>query len=205
MVVTVIIVMMSLLLPALSKAKQTAYRVNCIGNLKQLHNAEMMYINDNNGYAMDYLYGPSRWWAWYDAWGSPFRNGGYFPSSKVELYSLKGTILDCKGVPDNPEKTKTFDGSTDNHTYWTNYAYNSSFFRRGKVERVLSPSKKILFVDSSHYYIDYDNYSTKLYPSHNGAPNMVFVDGHTGWFKNFTYGVSTTTYRSWFDCSDFFQ
>ena len=47
-VIAVIVILVSLLLPALGSAKRNAMSIQCIGNLKQLGNAVMMYAGDFN-------------------------------------------------------------------------------------------------------------------------------------------------------------
>jgi len=49
-VIAIIGILASLLLPALSKAKQQAYTIVCLGNLKQLQLCAHLYINDYNDY-----------------------------------------------------------------------------------------------------------------------------------------------------------
>ena len=49
-VISVIIMLMSLLLPALQKAKESATRISCLGNMKQLGVAMLSYTSDYNEY-----------------------------------------------------------------------------------------------------------------------------------------------------------
>ncbi|HYG98885.1 MAG TPA: type II secretion system protein [Terriglobales bacterium] len=48
-VIAIIAVLASMLLPALSRAKEAAYRVKCTNNLKQLGVSLQIYADDNNG------------------------------------------------------------------------------------------------------------------------------------------------------------
>jgi prepilin-type N-terminal cleavage/methylation domain-containing protein len=49
-VIAIIAILAALLLPALSRAKQQAWAVQCVNNLKQCQLAAAEYKNDNNGY-----------------------------------------------------------------------------------------------------------------------------------------------------------
>jgi prepilin-type N-terminal cleavage/methylation domain-containing protein/prepilin-type processing-associated H-X9-DG protein len=56
-VVAIIAILAAMLLPALSKARERARAATCINNLKQLSLAVLMYVQDNDEYAMPYYNG----------------------------------------------------------------------------------------------------------------------------------------------------
>lgn len=62
-VISIIAILAALLLPSLAKAKQSAYRIKCVSNLKQLGAAIEMYSGDND----DRLPGPV-WQGFYDTY-----------------------------------------------------------------------------------------------------------------------------------------
>jgi len=43
-------ILLALLMPALKNARESGRRVVCINNLRQIHQTEMLYVNDNDGY-----------------------------------------------------------------------------------------------------------------------------------------------------------
>ena len=49
-VIAIIAILASMLLPALSRAREQARKVKCVSNLKQLGNAMILYTNDNREY-----------------------------------------------------------------------------------------------------------------------------------------------------------
>src|SRR5437660_2568025 len=60
-VIAIIAILASLLLPALSRAKEKASRTVCVGNMKNLGLALAMYTHDNNDLMP--------WCQWYNSYG----------------------------------------------------------------------------------------------------------------------------------------
>jgi len=48
-VIAIIAILASMLLPVLSRAKETGRRIACVNNLRQLNLALRMYVDDNRG------------------------------------------------------------------------------------------------------------------------------------------------------------
>jgi prepilin-type N-terminal cleavage/methylation domain-containing protein/prepilin-type processing-associated H-X9-DG protein len=86
-VIGIIAVLISILLPALSKARQAANQLVCSSNLKQLGNVFNFYVNDHQGSL------PPGYWA------SPTYPGGGFKWYYYMPYTYKLGIGEPQGLP----------------------------------------------------------------------------------------------------------
>ena len=87
--IAIIAILASMLLPALSKAREKARTISCINNMKQVILAELMYAQD-----FEDMYTPVRktvvsgnYWQW----GGILMTSGYIPNSAIVL---------CPGIAD---------------------------------------------------------------------------------------------------------
>jgi prepilin-type N-terminal cleavage/methylation domain-containing protein/prepilin-type processing-associated H-X9-DG protein len=102
-VIGIIALLISILLPALSKAREQANLVKCSSNLRQCALAAMLYANDNHGNLMPNINSVASQsgteWLWYDN----DRIGRYLPHTIV--YSSGSIGTPAFVCPDSPEGT----------------------------------------------------------------------------------------------------
>lgn len=164
-VIAIIAILASLLLPALSKAREKATSVQCVNNLKALGTAIQSYANDcddmvpyatpreGNGWPQDPLWtflllGPNENWVRLKPEQGPWDNHAHhFPKGQ---YIDKATLL-CPSMPgDHPLTTAA--------GWWAwnpSYGINSSLFPAPplayKITRYKSPALKLMMADVVKY------------------------------------------------------
>ena len=115
-VIAIIAILASLLLPALSKAKEQGSRARCIGNVKQILLATQMYVTDNE----DYL--P------YTSWSS-----GTFDVANWCYTRIRGNR------PDHTvEKGQLWKYHTERNLYWCPLDQTNTVFFRAREMKVSS-------------------------------------------------------------------
>ena len=144
-VIGIIAILVAILMPALSRAKESARRIQCMSNLRQLGASVMMYTQDKKGRF------PSAW-LWHPAlvagtntWDGPLvpYHGG--SSAHVpDLYS-------CPSDP--PENRRAgrypYCYSANWHVFWFDAATSVS-----KITEIKRSSEKIMIIDESSETID---------------------------------------------------
>lgn len=153
-VIAIIAILASMLLPALSRAKLKAQRLQCVNNIKQIGMAHFMYINDT-GKAMPYQEPTET----YDLWMKKLI-AGYAFVNKVRVcptapeenpWRQRNTLLDGFGMVD--QAWKWVYGTTN---YQGSYALNGWFYSGlndpgkefGRESAVQLPTKTPVFTDS---------------------------------------------------------
>lgn len=106
-VITIISILIALLLPAISKAREYGRSAKCMSNLKQLHQAVVNYAVDHGSIpsgcsaeAEDKTVSPSKWYqsrtGWIDWKEQPYKHGGdlrtYLSGANAEICITNGTL-----------------------------------------------------------------------------------------------------------------
>lgn len=199
-IVAILMILMSLLMPALQSAKETANGALCLNNEKQLHLGWGYYNHDH-----DFLLPV---WAGCDRFNSNSVRVGCWPAIVGEYLNMKDLPDDYWGTVPNQYKNGTAmscpsfknDVTTWNRVWEAQYGipyYNMGGFNRNTYEaykkmiQIKRPSEKIVFVDSFSgdtfyggmlridqvYSIKYAQYR------HRNRCNGVYADGHADPFN----------------------
>lgn len=161
-VLAVVAVLASMLLPALSRAKETARRIACLNHLRQWGLALQMYAQDNDGRYCPRTH-PVRW---------PHRLSPYAPEVKV-LLCPSDVARPATGAAD--PVLWPADASPRSYIYNAWNDYYRTFYPVGEWRQIVSsnghaireidirePSETCVFgekqSDSSHWYLDYERF-----------------------------------------------
>ena len=195
-VIAIIAILASMLLPALNRARESAKNSNCIGNLKQAGQAQMLYAGDNNDYTTPMSLGET-WSANNDYlwWPSLLIRNGYLPPPKVwhaEKYGVvRDGVLFCPSVQIS-EIDRSGGYALLENTHTTRHPNKNGYRVAPKVTRLRNASNLIHMADQIHFQYhttsvgflcpkctawEATNYS-QVAPRHNGGGNATFFDGH---------------------------
>jgi prepilin-type processing-associated H-X9-DG protein len=131
-VIGIIALLISILMPALSRAREQANAVKCLSNIRQVGTAMYMYATENRGY---YPYGARgdvvamEDWIWWQP-GEVRGSGMTIEQSPIAKYigNFSAELLRCPG-DDITNHKKMFDGFTYDFSYTMNEFFESNPFR----------------------------------------------------------------------------
>ena len=207
LVISIIAILSSLLLPALSSARSVTKRINCMGNMRQINNYLVMYTADYQVYPLTMKQIP---FSGLPMWTYELMWAGYVPNQycltitpgNQVASSAKNAKIFC------PSNTAPFDAA--NNIYGYSYAMPiTSISGKGigggnwsdpgiytSPSEVVAPSKVVEIFEIKYPYAPVlANYNIpgctpdySYFDIHRGSSNYLFADGHVetnkrSWFK----------------------
>ncbi len=197
-VVAIIAVLVAILLPALSAARESAQRVRCLANLRQLGVGAVMWAGETNG----------------DIGGLPGRV--HIPPRWDEIYlatifgrpAAVDQLRDCAAIlrcPSDPyprpagEVARSFATSPYVINYNGEYPCPQPAYTSIKVDQVPQPSETTLLSEfwkdnifgggvwfTAHYFPLPGSLYGHSGPYHATGGNLLMIDGHSEWFDAMT-------------------
>jgi len=199
-VIAIIAILASLLLPTLSRSKDTAQRVKCVSNLRQLGLATQMYWDENGGACFRYggvmtNGGQLYWFGWMGPGAEGQRS---FDATQGVLYSY----LQGRGVELCPSLNYAL-GQFKLKASGAAYGYGYNLYLSSqpaqspvKTSRVTRPTEIVLFADAAQvntflppasksnpmleefYFVSTNRYESTAHFRHAQRANAAFCDGH---------------------------
>ena len=209
-VVAIIAALAAMLLPALGAARQKAYSMSCISNLKQMGMATLSYATDND----DYFQQADTWWVPGGMSGYSGRITPYINYNETQWSSRQGnTLFTCASAQNITVSVETY-----RYNYSCSiFASTESLLGYGLSRYVIatkknSPSAMGHYMDGAimpwslaHYssWLSCDaawinNVSGGLLYPHNTAINVIFLDAHAGTVQKLEMLSSNSTSASSF-------
>lgn len=192
-VIGIIAVLIAILLPSLKKARESANRVACLSNLRQLGMAMLLYTQDNKGRYPSHADQPAQFEDWIY-----WQKGRKQQDSRVAKYigHFNPSVFRC------PSDDFTLRPRNLSEVYIYSYTMNYLFSSRAPqpiavYTRIHNAVNKIVLVDEDERSLDDGNWHPLLVGSsvenflgtrHDGRKqtikargNVAFADGHADW------------------------
>ena len=176
-VVAIIGILAGILVPVLGRARESARRVTCSSNLKQIGLGMLIYADENTARADSF---PTDSGAGTGAKESLSKLYNAYVSNR-ELFSCPSLATDTSGLR-TADIASTRDDSAGGDNLWSSsYGYDDS---KGLID---SPNAALM--------ADNDNAADGIGDNHKGqGSNVLYIDGHVDWRGTVTTGLVTDDY-----------
>jgi prepilin-type N-terminal cleavage/methylation domain-containing protein len=213
-VIAIIAILAAMLLPALARAKETAKRISCNNNLRQLGMAMRMYVDDNKGTLPPHITA-SRWPdKFYEYYGKSVK----LLLCPSEISLTPATLSPSNNVADAAPRSYFINGWNDYYYDQVGQADFTGLYMAGqyqtglKESAIVHPSDTILLGEKiserGDFYMDMrangsgDDFSAYAQDRHSGrgegsgtgGSNNTFADGSTRYYK---YGTALDPLNLW--------
>jgi prepilin-type N-terminal cleavage/methylation domain-containing protein/prepilin-type processing-associated H-X9-DG protein len=197
-VIAIIAILASMLLPALNKARDTAKKIKCVNNQKQMGLGMMQYNQDFGGYYPPYKEAAGT----APLWSAIMLNGNYLSSKILFCPSVATNEYNPAGLDSNIRSGNLSSSVFYYIDYGTNYRYVTGSqgvtsavpaLTPAKNSQIKQPSQTVLGADtfeggapqrgycilmSYHPSAGFTNYVGFLSARHLDAVNVIWADGH---------------------------
>ncbi len=204
-VISIIAILASMLLPALTKARDNARKTACIGNEKQISMALGMYIDGNDGFGpIGFNYANDGNWAFPLTWNEFLVDGGYLGTTLQPKQQGGHSVLKCPAYTNlNQGRYSLYAanaylaGLRKNVTSW-----DSANLTPDRIDRVTERPSECVYV-SEHadtpevaplgwsspwnamlMFMRTPSQGYALADRHQEASNTIYVDGHVETVRN---------------------
>lgn len=174
----IIAILMSMLMPALSKAKAKANRIKCLNNVRQVHMAATLYAGDHDDELPRRMHLTNSW---------IFALGPYYQNKDVLKCPADGWLSDRSYIINGWNDYWAANLSPGDYAMVTNWTYSHGM----KLSNVKEPSETILFGEkrkhtltnpSFHVHMDFgqgagNDREEVGHNNHTSGSNFAFVDG----------------------------
>ena len=183
-VLSIIIILASILLPALSNARKSVKRIACLNNLKQIGLYWGMYLSDYS------------------------ENFPYYGST-IALPSYSSTLMNYLGQNTSQSKRpKEYLCPSDlirlyNYSYGMNYTFGTADSGKPgrRLVQISRPSHLVLYMEADHgpaFSANYNGWKIHFPRTrHDRSYNILFIDGHCENMKERSFGLIAGESEDW--------
>lgn len=191
-VAAIIALLISILLPSLSKARETARTIKCAANLKQFGLANQMYADASDNWFVPVLNsGASPWW--YGVWSFNGKYRSMLGLRVSEGYQLAPEGFVCPSAPDDEADLGHWQ-----HTYSMNTGGMVSYYKAVHRDSLPHPSSKVQMLDANEWHTNAGQASPTFWEAygglsanHDGVPvHVAYRHGEGANYQHFDGHVS---------------